>query len=69
MLLWFPEVVEITIPSDTSFEDSTHLMFKYIAVDDLTLPTSPSKSLKTDPFREGIDVAEQVTHCTYSRRS
>ncbi len=50
---------EATVPSDTSFEESSHLTFRDIAVDDLASPTMLRvhlKSSKTDPFRVGVDV-------------
>ena len=50
---------EIIVPSDTTFEDSTHLTFADVAVDNLTSPSMLRvhlKASKTDPFRAGVDI-------------
>lgn len=50
---------EVTVPSDSAFEASTHLTFEDVAVDDLVSPTMLRvhlKSSKTDPFRAGVDI-------------
>ena len=50
---------EITIPSDTSFDEGAHLGFKDVAVDCVHRPQVIRvhlKASKTDPFRVGIDI-------------
>jgi len=50
---------EITVPSDSAFEEGTHLTFRDVAVDNLDSPKSMRvtiKASKTDPFRMGVDV-------------
>ena len=50
---------EMTVPSDSEYDESVHLSVRDVAVDD---PTHPSiiqiriKQSKTDPFRKGIDL-------------
>ena len=48
---------ELTVPSDSSFDASTHLAWGDVAVNDPANPTVISvklKASKTDPFRQGI---------------
>ena len=50
---------EVTVPSQSAFDPSTHLTFEDIKVDNTTNPTLLKvrlKSSKTDPFRKGVDV-------------
>ena len=50
---------EITIPSDSEFDDTAHLTFRDVAIDRLQAPSMLSvriKASKTDPFRVGVDV-------------
>lgn len=46
---------EITIPSDSSFDEGAHLSFHDVTVDCLSHPRVHLKASKTDPFRVGID--------------
>ena len=48
---------EITVPSDSEFDASTHLTFRDVAVDKLQAPSMLKvhiKASKTDPFRVGV---------------
>ena len=50
---------EITVPDDSSLDDSAHLTFKDVAVDRLESPSMVRvhlKQSKTDPFRLGVDI-------------
>jgi len=50
---------EITVPSDTDYDQGAHLSFSDIAVDNVTNPSIMQvriKSSKTDPFRKGVDL-------------
>ena len=53
---------EITIPSDTAYDQARHLSYADIAVDRvssptlLTLPRCHLKQSKTDQFHQGIDI-------------
>lgn len=50
---------EITIPSDSSYDEGTHLNYTDVAVDRLHCPRVLKvrlKASKTDPFRVGVDV-------------
>lgn len=50
---------EITVPSDSGFDEGAHLSFRDVAVDSLKDPTSLKiriKASKTDPFRVGVDI-------------
>jgi len=58
---------EITIPTDSSFDDSRHLTFQDISVDSLDDPSKLRvhiKASKTDPFRRGVDVFVGRSGCT-----
>ena len=49
----------MTVPSDTAFDEATHITFNDVAVDRLKEPTmvrARLKTSKTDPFRKGVDV-------------
>ena len=54
---------EITIPSDTCFDEGAHLSFKDVAVDSLLIRVR-LKASKTDPFRKGVDVFVGITNHT-----
>ena len=50
---------EITVPSDTAFDEGAHLAFSDVAVDSTRSPKILRvhiKASKTDPFRVGVDV-------------
>ncbi len=50
---------EMTVPSDTAFDDRAHLSFQDVAADSLKNPRTLKvriKASKTDPFRVGVDV-------------
>ncbi len=50
---------EITVPDDSSFNDTSHLTFEDVAVDRLDSPRMLKvhlKQSKTDPFRLGVDI-------------
>ena len=50
---------EITVPSDSEFDDTAHLTFRDVAIDRLQAPSMLRvriKASKTDPFRVGVDV-------------
>ena len=56
----FLRLGEITVPSDSEFDASTHLTFRDVAVDKLQAPSMLKvhiKASKTDPFRVGVHVA------------
>ena len=57
---------EITVPSDSTFDEGAHLSFKDVAVDSFQEPRLLKvriKASKTDPFRLGADnlLEEQIT--------
>ena len=55
----FLRLGEVTVPSDTAFDEATHITFTDVAVDRLKEPTmvrARLKTSKTDPFRKGVDV-------------
>ena len=50
---------EITVPSDSTFDEGAHLSFKDVAVDSFQEPRLLKvriKASKTDPFRLGADI-------------
>ena len=50
---------EVTIPTESVFDEATHLTFSDLAVDQLHSPTMLKvhlKASKTDPFQAGVDV-------------
>ena len=50
---------EITVPSESEFDEARHITFRDISVDCLDKPTTLRlrlKASKTDPFRVGVDV-------------
>ena len=50
---------EITVPSDTAYDEGVHLNFSDVSVDSYTNPQVIKvriKASKTDPFRLGVDV-------------
>lgn len=56
---------EITLTTESSFEDGAHLTFDDISVDSLVDPqvlTVKLKASKTDPFRVGIDICVGKTN-------
>ena len=58
---------EITVSLDSAFDETRHLAFEDIAVDQLTNPTSLRVRLKvskTDPFRTGVYIFVGRTGCT-----
>ena len=67
MMLWaaaslcffsFMHSAELTIPSDSQYDESAHLSFIDVSVDSLCNPQVLKlqlKASKTDPFRQGID--------------
>lgn len=55
----FMRAGELTVPSDSTFDESSHLAFQDIAVDSYSNPQMLKvrlKASKTDPFRVGVDV-------------
>ena len=57
---------ELTVPSNTAYDEGAHLSFSDIAVDSLDNPQLLKvrvKSSKTDPFRVGIDIYIGRTDC------
>ena len=58
---------EITVPSDSAFDETRHLTSEDVAVDQLTNPTTLQVRLKvskTDPFSTGVDIFMGCTGCT-----
>ena len=54
------------MPSDSAFDEATHLTFKDVSVDRLDNPTIlkvRSKVSKTDPFRVGVEVCVGRSGC------
>ena len=50
---------EMTLPSETSFDPSSHLTFGDVTVDDISTPQIVKlrlKASKTDPFRKGVEI-------------
>ncbi len=47
---------EITIPSDTAYDEGAHLNFNDVAVDGLENPKMLRLRIKADPFRVGVDI-------------
>ena len=74
MLLWaacnmaffgFLRVGEMTVPSQTAFDDSVHLSLEDISVDNRSNPSTiwlTIKQSKTDPFRIGVKLCLARTH-------
>ena len=59
MFLWVLRSGEVTVSSDTAFDDATHITFNDVAVDRLKEPTmvrARLKTSKTNPFRKGVDI-------------
>ncbi len=57
---------ESTVPSDSAFDEATHLTFKDVSVDRLNNPTILKVRLnvsKTDPFRVGVEVCVGRSGC------
>ena len=55
----FLRVGEMTIPSQQSYDPSTHLGFSDLALDSTTSPSTMEiriKASKTDPFRKGVSI-------------
>jgi hypothetical protein len=55
---------EITVPSDSTFDERAHLSFKDVAVDSFQEPRQLKvriKASKTDPFRLGVDIFVGIT--------
>lgn len=55
---------EITVPSDSAFDEGAHLAFNDVTADRLDNPQSLRvriKASKTDPFRVGVDVFVERT--------
>ena len=58
---------DTTVLSDSAFNETRHLTFEDVAVDQLTNPTTLRVRLKvskTDPFRTGVDMFVGRTGCT-----
>ena len=50
---------ELTIPSDTAFDPTTHITVEDITIDGIANPSMLNlclKAFKTYPFRKGVDV-------------
>ena len=50
---------EITVPSETTFDEGEHLMFRDVKVDSMDNPQVLKvrpKASKINPFRTGIDI-------------
>ena len=59
-LYGFLRAGELTVPSESAFDSSTHLCFSDVSVDNILDPQIVKlrlKASKTDPFRKGVDVA------------
>lgn len=57
---------EITVPSDSAFDEASHLTFKDVAVDRLDNPSILRVNIKvskTDPFRQGVNVCVGRSGC------
>ena len=58
---------EITVPSDSAYDEGAHLSFEDISVDCIENPQVLKvriKASKTDPFRMGVDVYVGRTNCS-----
>ena len=56
---------EMTLPSESAFEPSSHIGFKDVTVDDISSPRIVKirlKTSKTDPFRKGVEIVFGRTH-------
>ena len=56
---------ELTVPSESAFDSSSHLCFSDVSVDCIHNPRVIKlrlKASKTDPFRKGVDVVLGRTH-------
>ncbi len=56
---------EITLPSESAFDPSSHLGFADVTVDDISAPQLVKlrlKASKTDPFRKGVEIVIGRTH-------
>ena len=56
---------ELTVPSESAFDSSTHLCFSDVSVDNIFDPQIVKlrlKASKTDPFRKRVDVVLGRTH-------
>ena len=56
---------ELTVPSDTTYDEGAHLSFSDVAVDSFENPQVMKvriKASKTDPFRMGVDIYLGRTH-------
>ncbi len=56
---------EMTVPSESAFDPSTHLCFGDVSVDDIAAPGIVKlrlKASKTDPFRKGVEIVLGRTH-------
>ena len=57
---------ELTVPSESGYDEGAHLSFQDVSVDSLTDPQMLQvrlKASKTDPFRAGVDVFVDRTMC------
>ena len=57
---------ELTVPSNTGYDEGAHLSFQDVSVDNLDLPQILKvriKASKTDPFRVGVDIFIGRTQC------
>ena len=72
-MLWAAVVIcffhsgEITVPSASSFDPSTHLAWGDVSLDDVLAPTTlkiPLKKSKTDQLKKGVDVYIGKTNCS-----
>lgn len=57
---------ELTVPSNTAYDDGAHLSFQDVTVDSLDNPQLLKvrvKASKTDPFRVGVDIYIGRTNC------
>ena len=58
---------ELTVPSNTAYDEGAHLSFPDVSVDSLDNPQLLKvrvKSSKTDPFRVGVDIYIGRTNCS-----
>jgi hypothetical protein len=55
---------EICVPSDTEFDQSSHLCMSDIAVNSTSAVSIRTKASKTDPFRQGVTIYLGVTNTT-----
>ena len=56
---------ELTVPSESAFDSTTHLCFPDVSLDCIHNPQVVKlrlKASKTDPFRKGVDVVLGRTH-------